>query len=153
MTSTEKPEFVLFYMNNCKFCNNFIKKLNSKPELLKKFNLVDIDKIPVVPDEIQEIPALYDGKNILSGKNAFKWLEDKISEYLSPADDGLPYTFIDGSNEQLFNNYSLLDQKNGSFGMGGETIENKDPTRMMTLNNNTNKNNTLEQLMKSRESM
>jgi len=153
MGSVEKPEFVLFYMNNCKFCNNFIKKLNTKPELLTKVNLVDIDKIPVVPDEIQEIPAIYDGKNIYAGKNAFKWLDDKMSEYLSPANDGLSYSFVDGSNEQLFNNFSLLDQKNGSFGMGQDTEENKDPTRMITINDNTNRNNTLEQLMKSREMM
>lgn len=76
-----------------------------------------------------------------------------MQDFLSPANDGISYTFIDGSNEQLFQNFSLLDQKNGSYGMGGETLDKADPTRMVTMNDNTNKNKTLDQLMKAREQM
>jgi len=153
MGSVDKPIYVLFFSQNCKFSKNFINKLNSKQELVKKVKMVDIDTIPEIPDEVTEVPALYDGKNIYCGKSAFKWLDEILLEYLSPADDGLPYTFVNGQSEQLFNNFSLLEQKNGSFGMGNGTLDNKDPTRMTTLNDNTNKNNTLEQLMKSREQL
>ena len=41
-----KPEFVLF-ISNCNYSKNFLNKLKTKEELFKKFNIVDIDKIPV----------------------------------------------------------------------------------------------------------
>jgi len=152
MATPPKPEFVLF-VGNCKFSNNFFSKLKSKEELFKKFNIVDINKINV-PDEIEEVPAVYDGKNLYQGTQAFKWLNEKMSEYLSPANDGMMYSFVDGQEEPVFGNYSLLDQKNGSFGMGegGGVASNADPTRMATINNNDNKNRTLDSLMASRSS-
>ena len=159
--TSEKPEYVLFFTESCKFCKNMLSKLKSKPELLKKFNVVDIDKIPAIPDEIDEVPCIYDGKTVYKGMNAFKWLNEKMSEFLSPANDGLLYSFIDGQEEQIFGNYSLLEQLNGSHGMGSETdgIQQPsnapsglsgDPTRMMALPDNSNKNRTLESLVSSR---
>lgn len=150
MEAKAKPEFVLFMMNGDKFCLNFISKLKSKQELMDKFNIVDIDKVPAIPDEVDEVPCVYDGKQLYKGKQAFAWLNDKSSEYLSPANDGLMYSFIDGQDEQVFNNYSLLGQSNGSYGMGeGGPVANNDPTRMTKINDNTN-NRTLEGLMSLR---
>ena len=57
-----KPEFVCFFMNGDNFSINFINKLKGKPELMKKFNMVDINTIPNIPDEIEEVPSVYDGK-------------------------------------------------------------------------------------------
>ena len=150
MAAPEKPEFVLFISSNCKFSNSFLTKLKEKPELIKKFNIVNIDKLPTIPNEVEEIPCVYDGKGIYMGKNAFKWLDDKSVEFLSPANDGFQYSFIDGNEERVFNNYSLLDQRNGSFGMGENAVEQKDPTRMSVSNDNTNKNRTMDSLMASR---
>ena len=42
-TNTDKPEFVLFMIPDDKFCFNFISKLKTKQELIKKFNIVDIN--------------------------------------------------------------------------------------------------------------
>jgi hypothetical protein len=152
MSSPEKPEYVLFATPNCKFCNNFINKLKAKPDLLKKFNVVDIDKLQVIPDEIDEVPSVYDGKQIFKGAEAFSWLNDKLVDFLSPADDGLQYSFIDGQEEKVFGNYSLLEQKNGSFGMGESPAPSAapDPTRMGVSNDNTNKNRTMDSIMASR---
>jgi hypothetical protein len=147
MATVDKPEFVLFLMNNDKFCMNFFTKLKTKPELMKKFNIVDIETIPAVPDEVDEIPAVYDGKQIFKGSEAFKWLNEKMLEYLSSANDGLMYSFIDGQEEQVFDKYSLIEQKNGSFGIGENGA---DPSRMNSLNDNSNKNRTLESVMASR---
>ena len=146
-----KPEFVLF-ISNCKFSNNFLNKLKSKEELVKKFNVVDINKIPTIPDEIEEVPCVYDGNSVYQGANAFKWLNEKMGEYLSAANDGLMYSFLDGQEEQVFGGYSLLEQKNGSFGMGEQpsSANMNDPTRMAQINNNDNKNRTLDSLMASR---
>jgi predicted DCC family thiol-disulfide oxidoreductase YuxK len=33
----QKPEYVLFFMNNCEYCKKIIGMLKSKEELLKKF--------------------------------------------------------------------------------------------------------------------
>ena len=72
-----------------------------------------------------------------------------MSEFLAAANDGMLYSFVDGQDEQVFGNYSLIDQKNGSFGMGPESAQSNDPTRMTALTDNTNKNRTLENLMSS----
>ena len=45
-------------------------------------------------------------------------------EFLLPADNSLNYSFINGDEEPLFNNFSLLEQKNGSFGMGENQVQN-----------------------------
>ena len=75
-----------------------------------------------------------------------------MSEYLSAANDGLMYSFLEGQEEQVFGGYSLLEQKNGSFGMGEQpsSANMNDPTRMAQINNNDNKNRTLDSLMASR---
>ena len=64
----------------------------------------------------------------------------------------MTYSFVDGNEEQVFGNYSLLDQKNGSFGMGNSPVDSKDPTRMNELSDNSNKNRTLDSLVASRSS-
>ena len=154
MSSQEKPEFVVFISSsNCKFSNNFLSKLKTKPELGKKFNIVDIEKLQVIPNEVDEVPCIYDGKSIHQGKNAFTWLNEKMSEYLSAANDGLMYSFLEGQPEEsLFNNYSLLEQKNGSYGIGEQPSEKNmnDPTRMIKINDNESKNRTLDSLVASR---
>lgn len=151
MSTPPKPEFVLF-IGDCRFSNNFINKLRTKDELLKKFNIVDINKINI-PDEINEVPCVYDGKQLYEGPDAFKWLTEKMSEYLAAANDGLLYSFLEGQEEQVFGSYSLLEQKNGSFGMGessGKAMN--DPTRMAVLSDNENKNRTLDSIMAARSS-
>jgi len=112
-----KPQYVLFYSLECKYSKTFITRLKSKPDLFKLFNLVDIDKLPDIPDEVDEIPCVYDGKSIYKGNNAFTWLSEKSMQFLAPADESLQYTFINGEEETLYNNFSLIEQKNGSFGM------------------------------------
>lgn len=147
-----KPEFVLF-ISNCNYSKNFLNKLKTKEELFKKFNIVDIDKIQTIPDEIEEVPCVYDGKSVHQGTQAFKWLNEKMTDYLSAANDGLMYSFLEGQEDQVFGNYSLLEQKNGSFGMGEQPASGNsanDPTRMTQMNDNDNKNRTLDSLMAAR---
>lgn len=144
----QKPEYVLFFMNNCEYCKKIIGMLKSKEELLKKFNIVNIEAVPSLPDEVDEVPCIYDGKSVNKGAAAFKWMIEKMQEYLSPANDGLSYSFVDGQEEKVFGNYSLLEQRNGSFGMGDSP---QDPARMMQLPDNSNKNSSLETLMATRE--
>ena len=47
---TDKPEFVLFMMQQDPFCANFISKLKTKPDLVKKINIVKaaIDSIKII---------------------------------------------------------------------------------------------------------
>ena len=148
MGTPQKPEYVLF-ISNCNYSMNFLNKLQMKEELFKKFNIVDINKIPTIPNEIEEVPCVYDGKNLYQGKDAFSWLNEKSLEYVSAANDGLMYSFLNGNEEKVFGNYSLLGQQNGSYGMGDPPPSNPDPTRMGMMNNNENKNDksSLEGLM------
>jgi len=148
-TQADKPEFVLFIVSNDRFCINFINKLKTKPDLMKKVNIVDIDRVPAIPNEVDEVPCLYDGKALYKGKKAFEWLNEKMSEFLGAANDGLMYSFVDGQEEQIFGTYSLLDQQNGSHGMNCENAK-ADPTRMTSVQDNSNKNLSLENLMATR---
>ena len=157
---SEKPIYVLFVSSDCKFSGTFLNKLKPKEELFKKFNIINIDQVPAIPDEVDEVPCVYDGKGLFKGAAAFKWLNEKLSDFLDAANDGLAYSFIDNQDELVFNNYSLLEQKNGSFGMDGtapsqqnsQLPSGSDPTRMLQMNDNTNKNRTLDSLMASRSS-
>jgi hypothetical protein len=152
MTSQEKMEYVVFISDDT-YSNNFMAKLKTKPELLKKFNVVDINKIPQIPDEIDEVPAVYDGKGVFQGKGAFTWLNEKMSDYLSAANDGLMYAFLEGQDEeQVFGNYSLLEQKNGCYGMGEQpsSANMNDPTRMAKIEPNDNKNRTYDSIVQAR---
>lgn len=148
-TQADKPEFVLFIVSNDRFCVNFISKLKTKPDLMKKVNIVDIDRVPAIPNEVDEVPCLYDGKTLYKGKKAFEWLNEKMQDFLGAANDGLMYSFIDGQEEQIFGTYSLLEQRNGSFGMNNENGK-ADPTRMTSVQDNSNKNLSLESLMATR---
>ena len=60
----EKPEFVLFMTPSCKFCNNFMNKLKPKADLLKKFNIVNIDNFKFgisIKNENNNIHRVIDG--------------------------------------------------------------------------------------------
>ena len=144
MTNTEKKEYVLFFSPNCKFSKSFLSKIKSKSELVKKINLVDIDTINDIPEEVDEIPCIYDGKKLFKGTDAFKWLEEKSIDFLDPADDCVKYSFINGEDEKVFNNFSLLDQKNGSFGISEDNSQNNKITKSAGMS--------LESLMSSRSS-
>jgi hypothetical protein len=165
----EPPEFVLFMTPSCKFCNNLIAKLQTKDKLVKKFNFVNIDQLPAIPDEVDEVPCIYDGKGLFKGANAFKWLTDRSADFLDPANDGLQYSFIGGNEERVFNNYSLLEQKNGTYGMGDPSTQ-KMPQEQVPIqnignqmvepmrptapaNDKANLNQTLESLMAARSAM
>ena len=149
----QKPEFVLFVMKNCNYCANFVNKLKSKPELLTKINIVDVEEIPSIPNEVTEVPCIYDGKQVYIGKNAFKWLNEKLNDFLLPADDSLKYSFLDGNDEEVFNKFSLLNQLNGSNGIGDSPIKssNLDPARMAVMGNGSGNKNSLESLIASRD--
>jgi hypothetical protein len=134
----EKPQYVLFLMKTCKYCLNFLTKLKSKPELFSKFNVVDVEEIPSIPNEVTDVPCVYDGKQVYVGKNAFKWLNEKMSDFLLPADDSLMYSFVNGQEEQIFSNFSMLDQQNGSSGLGdsstgGVKLKNKNDKSLESL--------------------
>ena len=146
----DKPIYVLFFTHNCNYCKKLLSMLKQKQELVKKFNVVDIDKLPDIPNEVEEVPCIYDGKNIHAGSNAFKWLNEKMSDYLDSAYDSLNYSFLDGQDEQVFSNYSLLEQKNGCNGVGDSPVQQSDPTRMMSIQDNSNKNRSLESIIASR---
>lgn len=152
---SQKLDYVLFMSPGCKYCGSFMNKLKQKPELMKKMNIVNIDPLEEIPDEVDEIPCIYDGKTVFQGAPAFKWLDEKLSEFLDAANDGLPYAFINGEEERVFGGYSFIEQKNGSYGIGNSPMNQGnqgDPTRMIEINDNTNKNRTLDSLMASRTS-
>ena len=67
----EKPIYVLFFTPSCKFSNNLLSKLKSKPELLKKFNLVNIDALPEIPDEIDEVRRRDDAADHVKAMHVF----------------------------------------------------------------------------------
>ena len=121
--------------------------IKSKKITKIKGDIRDTNKLKSIKEKIDIVIHLA----CISNDVSFE-LNEKLSEYLDAANDGCAYAFLEGHDEQVFSNYSLLEQKNGSFGIG-ETPDTKnmgDPTRMISLSDNTNKNRTLDSLMASR---
>jgi hypothetical protein len=130
--ATNKKLYVLFITTKCNYCKNFFSKLKSNDELFSKFNVVDIDSVDNIPDEVDEVPCVYDGKQVYKGKAAFTWLNEISLNFLQSAGDGLNYSFVNGNEEKIFNNYSLLDQVNGSVGMD-KVVTNASQGKMQSL--------------------
>ena len=65
---------VLFYSQQCKFCNDIIKQLKES-NFYKEFNLISVDN-NTVPDKIKIVPTIIDSdyKDLLEGKKAFEYL-------------------------------------------------------------------------------
>ena len=65
---------VLFYSDQCKFCNDIIKQLKES-DFYNQFNLINVDKNKV-PEKIKIVPTIIDSnyKDLLEGKKAFEYL-------------------------------------------------------------------------------
>ena len=67
---------VLFYSDQCKFCNDIIKQLKES-DFYNQFNLINVDKNKV-PEKIKIVPTIIDSnyKDLLEGKKAFEYLHN-----------------------------------------------------------------------------
>ena len=65
---------VLFYSDQCKFCNDIIKQLKES-DFYNQFNFINVDKNKV-PEKIKIVPTIIDSnyKDLLEGKKAFEYL-------------------------------------------------------------------------------
>ena len=135
-SQNNRPSFVLFVMSGCKFSASFLKEVKLIDDLSKKIKVVDINSVPDIPPEVTEVPCIYDGKRVYEGKECFKWLKDISIMYLSAANDGDQYSFVNGDAEKVFNTFSFINQENGSSGMGGKT---DDPTRSISMSDQPKK--------------
>lgn len=66
---------ILFYSDNCKFCNKIIDYLD-KNNLKKNFNLINIDTFIKIPDNITIVPTIIDPtiEAPLEGRKAFEFI-------------------------------------------------------------------------------
>lgn len=86
---------MLFYSVNCKYSSLFLNYLSKNKMLQSNFTCIQIDPDPrtrqrtpifyqiqmLLQKSITSVPTLVlDGKYTLSGKQAFKWLEDTLNE-------------------------------------------------------------------------
>jgi hypothetical protein len=139
-TQPPKPEFVVF-VSDCRYSSNFLNKLNTKQDLARKFNVVDINKIQTIPDEIDEVPCVYDGKQIYQGAASFKWLNEKMSEL----EKELETEMEKGPDKEVVErDDSDSKKKSGGGGGGGKRNE----AKVLKLNNDIS---TLRSCIKSAE--
>ena len=122
----ERP--ILFYSNYCIHSTNFINALIKYPEIFESFIRINIDVDPetkrrpnsfyeiqsILQLKITEIPTIIvdSGNYVLTGKEAFKWLNFQISQ----EDKELtPFNPIEmGSFSDSYANYGSNDMNNAT---------------------------------------
>lgn len=65
---------ILFYSNECKYCNELISKIK-ETELINQFTLININESEI-PETIKVVPTIIDSeyKDLLEGKKAFEYI-------------------------------------------------------------------------------
>ena len=117
------PKFTIFISKRCAHCNSLIANIMTNDDLAHDCSIIEIEKLPGLPQGLTEVPAVFDGKQYFSGKSAFKWFNDISSEYLLPANDffgsgsSLSCCTFMGDPEVISSSFAPLDAHNGSFGM------------------------------------
>jgi hypothetical protein len=97
---------IYIYSEYCSYCADFTKKLGEHPQLAKELVALNIDYIPgtrqrprefyqvqeALRVKIAEVPTLVvdNGKTILSGEDAFMWLNQQKQQEQQPQ-EALPY--------------------------------------------------------------
>lgn len=127
-----KNKDILFFSKFCNHCNKFNERLekssNIKNETL--FFCIDNNR-EKIPSFIKAVPSLLTkDKQIISGKQLFDWLENKISSQVS--DD--PMAWHNNEMGAAFSDhYSFLDSDTSAEGTGGNSIAHN----FSFLNNNS----------------
>lgn len=67
---------ILFYLEECQYCQNFIRSLKTD-DLLKYFKMINIKTMRNIPKNITRVPAIItaDTGQIFLADDAFKWLQ------------------------------------------------------------------------------
>lgn len=126
--SCDKP--ILIYSDHCEFSKNFLTILTKYPELFESFIRMNIDvqintkQRPRVFYQLQEslnvkitkVPTIItlNGEYILSDKDAFRWLENKIKEITSQELLGFE-TNLSLDNYSTFGSTDICDSKSKSY--------------------------------------
>lgn len=120
---------ILLYSKYCEYSNNFILALRKNVDLYTSFALINIDadpqtkKRPRVLYEIQkqlgmpikEVPTIIveKGEYMLSGSEAFKWLDFQLQEFEKK--DLQPYSCLEmGSFSDQYSQYGSSDSNNAT---------------------------------------
>lgn len=97
-------DFLLFYSNNCKFSQKFLKLLEQFPELDASFKKLDIETLNSLPNRLTEVPGIVINKNnLLQGQQAFDWLQEKVKDSFSAGPE------LDNKGGFQDNNFSFID--------------------------------------------
>ena len=83
---------VIFYSNDCEHCKKLLSYLD-KYNMNSQFKLINIDTLPVIPKEIDIVPAIIDSNlnQPLKGKLAFeyinnlKYFNNSTNNYTNPS--------------------------------------------------------------------
>jgi len=66
---------ILFYSDNCEFCKKMLEYIQ-KNNIIKNFNMINIDKLKEIPKNITIVPTIIDSKieAPLEGRKAFEFI-------------------------------------------------------------------------------
>jgi hypothetical protein len=112
---------LLFYSNQCNFCEKLLDYLN-KNNLNEYFNMINIDKINQIPDNITIVPTIIDTtiEAPLEGKKAFEYVinqkyfnrpTNNIDYWIN---NGIPKPNIEEDSKAVMRhnfNFSTIDQQ------------------------------------------
>ena len=120
----------LFVSRDCRYCELFIKMANDAG-IYSEFRVVNVHTNTVDLTRVKSVPTLIaDHQSVLTGRDAFAWLQNKIKESVQPMmySDGKngfdsmssTFSFIEGNSEGIVN--SSMSCVYSQFGDGACTV-------------------------------
>lgn len=107
LQTPQEKQIIFFYSSRCQECAKFNKLLEEYPEI----NSNIVQRICVeqlnprqIPRELTHVPAIVINSQLIMGPNAFKWLEEEVSNLVvsqDPSDfkGGASFSFIGDQND------------------------------------------------------
>ena len=76
----------LFYSKRCPHSKKFLQKLQQYPDIGVLFEKYALEELQSIPQGMSEVPSMIEnGKKLIQGKMAFKWLKNKLSSNIDGA--------------------------------------------------------------------
>jgi len=113
----------LFYSKRCPHSKKFLQKLQQYPDIGVLFEKYALEELQSIPQGMSEVPSMIEnGKKLIQGKMAFKWLKNKLSSNIDGAQGlnqvsgsgSLDYASLDGNFMTGGNSFSSINDKDGS---------------------------------------
>lgn len=128
MEEQKAPEpCYLFVSKDCTHCRDLFNLINTKSELAKLVQVVQIETLRQIPPEVTKVPTIINAGKAMSGNQCFEWVEKYGVIEAATGFGSSDYSFLDsqGSETPGTGIYSFLGDQDGTNDINTMEIDNK----------------------------